>query len=347
MIDRFKNHARAARSRSQLARLAVWALVASGPLLGVAALAQRSAPVRTAAASSAPADTTGAAGVAEVFLQTFLAAGQGTESAVRVYYPGYPDQTQPPDQREAEAVEVIASRATSPGVVTVELAAHVMGAATGGGWTDLGWHFYQVPMAQTPGSAGGYLALSLPAEIQAPAELAQEPNNNYSDNDAPTSGTPLSAAVGQFLSAYLTGQGALSRYTVPGSTLAAVSPAPYASVTVTQLSTDSTSEADTSNAVPGAGSVRHVLATVTATAAGGYSYQLAYPLVLQVVAGQWEVSTLAPAPDLAAAPGGALASPGAASSSSPGLSTSSAGSASISSSAPSPSAPAVGTTTVP
>ena len=340
----YREAARSARQRGQLARLAVWALVASGPLLGLAALAARTAPTHTAAATAAPTDTTGAAGIAEVFLQTYLAAGQGTESAVRVYYPAYPDQTQQPDQREAEAVEVLASRSTSPGVVTVELAAHVMGADSGG-WRDLGWHYYQVPIAQSSGTAG-YLALSLPAEVQAPAELATEPNSAYTDNDAPTSGTPLSSTVAQFLAAYLAGQGALSRYTVPGSTLAAISPAPYTSVTLSQLSTDATSEADTSSAVPAAGSVRHVLAEVTVTDTAGYSYQLAYPLVLQVVAGQWEVSSLAPAPDLAAAPSAALASPAAgANASSPDPTvTAGAGQGATDSAAPSSSAAAAGTT---
>jgi hypothetical protein len=335
----FTAAARGPQQMALLARIGLWTCVVSGPLLGLMALAAHSAPAKATASAAAPANTTAAAGVAELYLQSFLSAGQGTEGAVRAYYPAYPDQSQQPDQREAEAVDVISSSANSPGVVTVELAAHVVAAASGGGWTDEGWHFYQVPMAQTQGAAAGYLALTLPAEVQAPAALAEEPNNNYSDDDAEVTGTPLSSAVSQFLAAYLTGQGVVSRYTVPGSSLAAVSPAPYASVTLTQLSTDASSQVDAATTVPAAGTVRHVLASVTVTDSAGHSYQLSYPLVLQSVAGQWEVASLAPSPDLAAAPSAALATPGAASSSSAGPATSSSAT-STSSATPSTSASA-------
>jgi hypothetical protein len=187
----------------------------------------------------------------------------------------------------------------------------VVAASSGGGWTDEGWHYYQVAMAAPSG--GGYLALALPAEIQAPAALAAAPNSAYGDSDATTSGTPLSAAVAQFLQAYLTGQGVVSRYTTSTSTLAAITPAPYASLQLTNLATDATSSQDEASTVPAAGSTRSVLATVSAVDALGHSYTLAYPLTLQVVAGQWEVASLAPAPALAAAPAAALATTGTAS----------------------------------
>jgi len=307
----FTAAARGPQQMALLARIGLWTCVVSGPLFGLMALAAHSAPTKASTTAASPVNTNGAAGVAELFLQTYLSAGQGTEDAVRVYYPAFPDQSQQPDQREAEAVDVISSSATSPGVVTVELAAHVVAAASGGGWTDQGWHYYQIPMAQTQGAAAGYLALTLPAEVQAPAALAEEPNNNYSDTDAEVTGTPLSSAVSQFLAAYLAGQGVVSRYTVPGSALAAVNPTPYTAVTLTQLSTDASSQVDAATTVPAPGTVRHVLASVTATDSAGHDYQLSYPLVLQAVAGQWEVASLAPAPDLAAAPSAALATPGA------------------------------------
>lgn len=304
----FKVAARGPRQLQLTARVILWALVASGPLIGLASFTEHSAPVHADATATVTPDTTGASGIAELFLQAWLSAGQGSEASVRVYYPAYPDQTQPTDQRQAEAIYVISSQTTAAGVVTVQLAAHVVAAASGGGWSDEGWHYYQIPMAASSATAGGYLALALPAEIQAPAQLANEPNNNYTDTDAPTTGTPLSAAVSQFLAAYLTGQGVVSRYTVPGSTLTAISPAAYASVQLEQLSTDASTTQDQAQTVPAAGSLRHVLATVTAIDAAGHDYSLDYPLVLETVAGQWEVASLAPSPDLAAAPPSALAS---------------------------------------
>lgn len=313
----FKTAARGPRQLQLGARVVLWGLVASGPLIGLAAFAEHSAPAHVEAAAAATPDTTGASGVAELFLQAWLSAGQGSEASVRVYYPAYPDQTQPTDQRQAEAIYVISSQTSSVGVVTVQLAAHVVAAASNGGWSDESWHYYQIPMALGSGAGAGYLALALPAEIQAPAQLANEPNNNYSDTGAPTTGTPLSAAVDQFLAAYLTGQGVVSRYTVPNSTLSAISPAPYASVQLEQLATDGSSSQDQAQTVPAAGTVRHVLATVTAIDAAGHDYSLDYPLVLEAVAGQWEVASLAPSPDLAAAPSAALASTGAEQTASP------------------------------
>lgn len=307
----FRQVARSHRQIQRAAAVALWALVISGPLLGVAAFAEHASPPHAVTTASTPADTTGAAGVAELYLEAFLSVGQGTEASVRVYYPGFPDQDQPADQRQAEAVTVISSKANSAGVVTVALAAHVMAAQSGGGWVDEGWHYYQIAMAAPTG--GGYLALALPAEIQAPAVLATAPSSGYGDSDAPTSGTPLSAAVEQFLQAYLTGQGVVARYTTSASALAAITPAPYASVQLTNLASDATSSQDEASTVPASGTTRHVLATITAVDALGHSYTLDYPLTLQSVAGQWEVASLAPAPALANAPSAALASPGAAS----------------------------------
>lgn len=307
----FKQIARSHRQTQRAAAVALWTLVIAGPLLGGAALAENSGTQRAATAASTPADTTGAAGVAELYLEAYLAAGQGTEASVRAYYPAFPDQAQSANQREAEAIAVLSSRATSAGVVTVTLAAHIVAAQSGSGWADAGWHYYQVAMA-APGAGGGYLALALPAEIQAPAALASTPNSGYSDSDAPTSGTPLAAAVEQFLQAYLTGQGVLSRYTTATSTLAAITPAPYASVQLTGLATDGTSSQDEASSVSSPGTTRHVLATVTAVDALGHNYSLAYPLTLQTVAGQWEIASLAPAPALNGTVSPALASPGAA-----------------------------------
>lgn len=306
----FRQVARSRRQTQRAAAAALWTLVISGPLLGLAAFAEHAPSPHAAAAPAATTDATGAAGVAELFLEAYLAAGQGSEASVRVYYPAFPDLAQASGQRQAEAVAVLSARTTSPGVVTVLLAAHVVAAASGGGWADEGWHYYQIAMAAP--AAGGYLALELPAEIQAPTALASAPNSGYNDSSAPTSGTPLSAAVAQFLQAYLTGNGVVSRYTTTGSTLAAITPAPYASVQLTDLATDATSSQDEAATVPAPGTSRHVLATVTAVDALGHNYTLAYPLTLVSVAGQWEVASLAPAPVLAAAPAAGLASPGAA-----------------------------------
>lgn len=287
------------------AAAALWLLVGSGPVLAVAALSAPHPAAPVAVGAPAADSSTGPAGIAELYLQAYLAAGTGTEASVRVYYPAFPAQTSPPGSRTAETVTVLACRQVSAGVYAVELGAHVL-ANSGSGWTDQGEHYFQIPIA----AAGmGYLALSLPAEVAAPAALAGSPASGYSDANAPTSGTALSDTVTHFLLAYLTGADELSRYVPAGSPLTSISPAPYTALTLTSLSTDATAQADAGTGVPAGAAVRHVLAGITATDPTGATWQLSYALTLTVAGGQWQVTALDGAPLLAGPVPGAEATP--------------------------------------
>ncbi len=99
----------------------------------------------------------------------------------------------------------------------------------------------------------------------------------------------LSAAVGEFLAAYLTGAGEVDRYLAPGVNLTAVSPAPYASVEVQQVW--AVEEAAADQAVPADGTNVRVRAAVEARDAAG-RWPLAYELTLTARSGRWEVSAL-------------------------------------------------------
>lgn len=278
------------------AAAALWILVASGPLLGLAALGRHPAAASAPTTAAATADSaTGPAGVAQLYLQAYLEAGSGTEDSVRAYLPGFPALSNAAGAHTAQSITALSCTAVSPGVYSVQLAAHVL-LSRGSAWNDDGEHYFQIPIAASTEAAAGYLALALPAEIAAPRALQQPPASAYSDTDAPTSGTALSDTVAHVLLAYLTGTGELARYTPASSPLTAIAPAPYTQVTLTSLATDATAQADQQPAAPAPGTLRHVLATISAIDASGGTWPLDYALTLTVSGGQWQVTALEPAP---------------------------------------------------
>ena len=99
----------------------------------------------------------------------------------------------------------------------------------------------------------------------------------------------LSSAVGEFLAAYLTGSGEVSRYLAPGVTLAPVSPAPYTAVSVQQVA--AVEQAAAAEQMPADGTKVRVLVRVEARDAEG-RWPLAYELTLKARSSRWEVAAL-------------------------------------------------------
>jgi len=99
----------------------------------------------------------------------------------------------------------------------------------------------------------------------------------------------LPSAVGEFLAAYLTGAGEVSRYLAPGVTLSPVSPAPYTALSVEQVL--AVEEAAAAEKVPADGTTAHVLARVEARGTAG-RWPLAYELTLKARSDRWEVAAL-------------------------------------------------------
>ncbi|MQY40173.1 hypothetical protein SRB17_82040 [Streptomyces sp. RB17] len=99
----------------------------------------------------------------------------------------------------------------------------------------------------------------------------------------------LSSAVAEFLGAYLTGAGEVSRYLAPGVKLTAVSPAPYTALSLQQLS--AIEEAAAAEQVPADGTTVRVLAEVEARDAAG-RWPPAYELTLKARSGRWEATAL-------------------------------------------------------
>ncbi|MEV8099125.1 conjugal transfer protein [Kitasatospora sp. NPDC085879] len=305
---------------ARLARIGVWAALLAGPLLGGAALLGGSTPDAAArpapSASSTAASGTGPAGFAQLYVQAYLAAGNGTENSVAPYYSGTLSLNNPPGARTAATTVVMASTQVSPGYWSVTVAADIVAHPRGGSATDTGLHYFQVGIEATgPEAAGGaqqgagpvgYTATSLPAEIAAPSSL--RPGVLVYGASTLGSTDPAQATVSGFLAAYLTGTGQLGPYTAPGVVMNPVSPAPYSSLTIAGISDDNPGGAGGSTAVPADGSLRRVLAQVKATSNAG-TFSLNYALTLRARAGRWEVYRLDPAPHLAPGSAGSMPSP--------------------------------------
>ncbi len=278
---------------------AMWCLVACGPLALLATAVPHSAQRDKPAASQASSmlSAIGPGGFAQMYVAAYLRSG-GTN--VSAFFPDAPAALTQGSQTGSRQVALTAATAVtqvSPGYWSITVAADEPTAPG----KDAGLHYFEVPVAMS--GTKEYVATALPAEIAAPAVPA-EPQPGY-DTATPVTSGPLPAAVNQFLDAYLTGSGNLSRYLSPGTALAAPSPAPYAgiqAVTIYQQTDKSTSlGADTAR------TAARVLAEVQATDNAGQQWPLTYALTLTMVAGQWDVSALDPAPALAASPAGRTA----------------------------------------
>lgn len=136
---------------------------------------------------------------------------------------------------------------------------------------------------------GGVAAVGLPAPVAAPEQLTDQVTLKYPRTLATTS--PAMTTVQQFLLAYLTGNGDLSRVTSPDSPLRPVDPAPYAAVTVTQAAVD----VDPSE-TPATGEQVRILATVELVNVADQQLTATYALTLNGRDGRWEVSAIDTAP---------------------------------------------------
>ncbi len=115
-------------------------------------------------------------------------------------------------------------------------------------------------------------------------------------------GHPSNTAVQQFLAALTAGTGEISRYIAPGTSLRAISPAPYKSVKVVDLVSDRDFSGEAADKAPADGIKIRVLATAELSVTSTDSVTGQYPLTLTSRGGRWEVSAVDSSPLLPAPP---------------------------------------------
>lgn len=305
-VSTFTQRVSGLRMRDRVVTAGLWFLLVLGPVLSLMALQRSgaSADVESGPEQSAAEQESGAsvgpAGFAARFVATWLSAGRGEEDQVRPYYPAVTTIPREPATQQAASATVVEALQVQPGYWQVTTAAELIARPdTAAGWSSLGTQCFMVGVlvSEYAGRPTSYTASALPALVGCPPAGAT-PAVDYGQ-DIPVLDGPLVQTIGQFLAAYLTGVGELSRYTAPTVELAPVTPAPYAQVTVTGLRAATELTWDVS-AVPPDGTVLDVLITVDALPAGGGLDQLTYALSVLARDGRWELAGPPSIPVLAA-----------------------------------------------
>ncbi|MFB7411372.1 conjugal transfer protein [Streptomyces sp. NPDC056202] len=308
----------AAANAVTVLRRSAWVLLLTGPTLGAWALLAQpdvasgtaAVPERSAAAASSVSDA-GPGGFAELFVSTYLEAGEGTQASLAAFLPGAETLalSAGPGSQVVEQVASVRMRAVSDGYWAVTVAARVrlVKAApdkpAAPERTDVVMRYFRVPVRSGPG--GTLTAVSLPAEVSAP-QVGKAPALVYGQWAEARRTDAGVRTLGGFLSSYLAGEGELDRYMSPGSTLSPVVPAPYASVRLDRLAeygTNAPGAAFPEGAEIADGTRRRLLLGVTATDHAGVERPLTYALALKARDGRWEVEAVEAAPLLAVSAG--------------------------------------------
>ncbi|GAA0611567.1 conjugal transfer protein [Streptomyces crystallinus] len=276
----------AMRRRVRLSRVAVWAVIAAGPI--ALAVALTSLPARAEATPAAPpiaVRSTAAAvdpgGYAQVFMNAWLrsSAEDETSAHARLAKSIAPDVSLPTSGLDAqslpESVSVVRSVQRAHGAWAATVAAQYPNGPV---------RYYTVPVASDSAGAS-FTVTGAPAMVAGPAR-ATTAKPSYT---VIVPQGDLSSAVSEFLAAYLTGAGEIDRYLAPGAKLTAVLPTPYTSVSVEQVL--AAEKATAANQGPADGTSVRVLARVEAQNSVG-RWPLAYEFTLTARSGRWEVATL-------------------------------------------------------
>ncbi|MER8226106.1 conjugal transfer protein [Streptomyces sp. NPDC094143] len=276
----------AMRRRVRVSRLAVWTVIAAGPIaLGITLT---STPTTVETASSTKPTTArvttvaaGPAGYAQLFLHTWLRSSTKDEASAQARHaqsmaPGV-DLPEPATgaQPAPQVVTAVRTAQRAQGVWSVTVAAQ---------YADASVRYYAVPVA-TDRTGASFTVTGAPGVVAGPARR-EMPASPYRES-VPEG--DLSSTVEQFLAAYLTGAGEVDRYLAPGVKLLPVTPAPYRAVTVQQIS--AIEETATTVTVPADGTKARVLAQVEARGKDG-RWPLAYEFTLAARSGRWEISAL-------------------------------------------------------
>jgi hypothetical protein len=272
--------------RVRLSRLALWTAIAAGPVaLGVAitstpATVEAATPAKPTAVRTT-AVVTDPAGHAQLFIHAWLRSSTDdpTSAQARLAQSMAPGIELPEKAAHAQpvpqSVTAVRSVQRGHGAWSVTVAAQ---------YADGTVRYYSVPLA-ADGAGDSFAVTGQPSVVAGPAraEAARTPYRvSVPESD-------LSAAVGEFLAAYLTGAGEIGRYLAPGVTLTPLSPALYSALSVEEVS--AVEDTAAAEHMPSDGTKVRVLAQVEARDSDG-TWPLAYQLALTARSGRWEVSAL-------------------------------------------------------
>jgi hypothetical protein len=249
----------------RILQVVLWVLVATGPIAALVVASQLSSlddrldSIAVRPAAEPATDTAGARGVAELFVASYVTAhddsADGPWMVMRTVSLGTED--------------------VAPGYVAVTVAVDLSGPDGPATW------FYSVGVAET---AGGWAATGLPALVAAPPR-GEAPAVLLDESGGVDVGAGIETLLVGFLSAYLTGDGELTRYTSPTASIVSAQPPPFVQV-----------EIEAATAAEPTDDLTPVSVLVQGTDFAGRTQFLEYSLTVSQRDGRWEVSELLPAP---------------------------------------------------
>ena len=272
----------------------LWVLVVSGPVAALVVSAHLSAlndrlDVVQAATSAAdpPADTAGVEGFAELFIAAYLDAGEGSTIGLDGFVDSVALDGVEAGSWSAVRTTSLGAKEVAPGYFAVTVAVNLIAQPTDSDQASapelVGTFFYSVGVAETD---SGWTVVGLPSLVPAPNRVSA-PDLLVGRWDG--IGDPgLADMVGRFLSAYLTGDGELTRYLEPSSPIVSVQPSPFSAVEVLRSGMAEDRQGGTVVAV-----------VARATDEAGRAQLLEFGLAVSQRDGRWEVAEVLPAPPLA------------------------------------------------
>ncbi len=278
----------------RILHIVLWLLVFSGPVTAllvsnrVSSLSERLEVVSDRAAVDLPADTAGAEGIAELFVAAFLSAGEDSTGNLAAFLEGVSLDGVEGGSWSATRTVSLGAEEVAPGYFAVTVAAEVVGKDLDSdgppSWVSVGTRFYSVGVAET---ADGWTVTGLPSLLPPPPTVSSH-DLLVGRLDGLDAEPGLAEMLSRFFSAYLAGDGELSRYTSPTSDIASVQPPPFAGVEIVAAGMAATADGATNVAV-----------VVRAADSASRAQLLEYWLIVSQRDGRWEVSDLLPAPPLA------------------------------------------------
>ncbi len=278
----------------RVVQIVLWLLVISGPAAAllvatqVSSLSARLDLVDIGASVELPPDTSGVEGFAELFIATYLGAGEDSTDGLDTFLDGVSLDGVESGSWSAMRTTSLGAEEVAPGYYAVTVAAEVFAADSDADgrpvWAPVGTRFYSVGVAET---TTGWAIVGLPTMLPTPVEATAP--ELLIDRRGGLDATPgLEEMVSRFLGAYLAGEGELTRYTSPSSPIVPVQPPPFAAADILEAG-----KVDTLDGVT------EVAVVVRATDSVGRAQILEFALVVSQRDGRWEVSELLSAPPVA------------------------------------------------
>ncbi|PJE03535.1 MAG: hypothetical protein CK429_32525 [Mycobacterium sp.] len=238
--------------------------------------------------NSIPASTL-VTGFARDYVTAYLTAKAGDEEKLARYVTAK-DVKLPPVAGEFTDTDIAFAKqitTTDDGVAvwTVTVSGLVNGATTATPQRT----YYRVPITVLDGAPR---ATALPMQVAGPG-VGVDFRLGYRNTVSMDS--PLGSAAAGFVRSYLTGGADFARYVTSDSTDKPIQPAPYAKVDTITIQANVSDDGKSANAA-------EVYVTVAARTKNYTLTQLAYPLSLRSVEGQWQVVSIAAVPLLQTRP---------------------------------------------